>query len=96
VEGFMKDGAMALLLDDNIWALINNWLNGIEETDFITIVPLLRRTFSLYSAAEKRKIAAKAGSDKPVSLTRNRHTDINEERGLRALATLKKIIGMEA
>jgi hypothetical protein len=96
VEGFMKDGAMALLLDDNIWELINNWLNGIEETDFITIVPLLRRTFSLYSAAEKRKIAARAGSDKPVSITRISTTEINEERGLRALTTLKKIIGMEA
>ena len=96
VEGFMKDGAMALLLDDNIWALINNWLNGIEEADFIAIIPLLRRTFSLYSAAEKRKIAARAGSDKPVYISRNSTTAINEERGLRALTTLKKIIGMEA
>jgi hypothetical protein len=94
VEGFMKDGAMALLLDDNIWALINNWLNNIEEADFISIVPLLRRTFSLYSAAEKRKIAARAGSDKPISITRISTTAINEERGLRALTTLRKIIGM--
>ncbi len=96
VEGFMKDGAMALLLDDNIWELINTWLNGIEETDFITMLPLLRRTFSLYSAAEKRKIAAKAGSDQPVRLHRNDTAGMNEERALRALTTLKKIIGMGA
>ncbi|MBC7554546.1 MAG: hypothetical protein H7257_11260, partial [Taibaiella sp.] len=60
LEGFLKDAATVLILDDDIWGIVNGWLLALDEAVFMQVVPLLRRTFAVYTNTEKRKIAPRA------------------------------------
>ncbi|MBI1308074.1 MAG: hypothetical protein GC181_15825 [Bacteroidetes bacterium] len=59
IEGFLMDGASILLYDDVIRNIISRWLIGLNDQIFQEIIPLLRRTVSTYSPAEKRQLALK-------------------------------------
>ncbi|TAD83022.1 MAG: hypothetical protein EAY75_15465, partial [Bacteroidetes bacterium] len=80
--------------DDVVWQMMNDWLAQLPETEFTAVVPLLRRTFSAYSAAEKRKIAERAvGGTAPKLSTAHADTaEMNPEWGLAAIFTFKQII----
>ena len=60
VEGFLKGSASILLLDSVIWNLIYSWLDSLDDDSFDTLLPLLRRTFSKFSAHDRAKIGLKA------------------------------------
>ena len=60
LEGFLKDSAMVLILDDTIFHILDEWVQRIDYETFRQILPLIRRTFSDYAPAEKNKIAEKA------------------------------------
>ncbi|GGB99016.1 DUF5682 family protein [Dyadobacter sediminis] len=94
LEGFLNDAATVLVLDDNIWNIVNDWLLGLEETVFLQVIPLLRRTFSVYSNVEKQKIAQRARQAKPVSAGMEIHSKIDEERAKQVLPVLEKLMGL--
>jgi len=60
LEGFLKGTGTILLLDQNLWNLVNGWVAQLEEELFVDLLPLLRRTFSEFTPAERRKIGEKA------------------------------------
>lgn len=94
LEGFLNDAATVLILDDTIWDTVNNWMLALEETTFQEIVPLLRRTFAVYSNVEKNKIAARAsrGGQKQTSV--NSITDIDVERAEKILPLMELLMGL--
>jgi len=52
---------MALVLHDaGLRQLVNDWLCGLGETHFIHILPLVRRTFSAFSASERSDLGQRA------------------------------------
>lgn len=59
-EGFLRSSGSVLLLDDKLWQLVNSWLCGLSEDTFIELLPVIRRTFSNFSMAERRKLGEKA------------------------------------
>lgn len=94
LEGFLKDAATVLILDDNIWHIVNTWLSDLAEADFIRIIPLLRRTFSMYTQVEKRKIAQRVGQGQPQTRLALQDTGIDQERAHRVLPVLEKLLGL--
>jgi hypothetical protein len=94
LEGFLKDAATVLILDDNIWNIVDSWLLNLEEVIFLRIIPLLRRTFSIYSNVEKRKIAQRVVRGKTESINTFPQMGIDEERGKRVLPLLEKLMGL--
>jgi hypothetical protein len=60
VEGFLTGSGLILLYDNRIWNLIYQWLDGIEATQFVNLLPVLRRAFSKFPFAERRQIGEKA------------------------------------
>ena len=94
LEGFLKDAAAVLILDDNIWNIVNNWMASLEESVFLEIIPLLRRTFAVYSNVEKRKIATRAssGGSKPSSALLIQ--DIDVERAVTVFPLLEMLMGL--
>ncbi len=94
LEGFLKDAAAVLILDDNIWNIVNNWMASLEESVFLEIIPLLRRTFAVYSNVEKRKIATRASSvgSKPSSALLIQ--DIDVERAVTVFPLLEMLMGL--
>jgi len=59
LEGFLKGSGTILLVDGVLWNLINNWVADLGEEIFVQVLPLLRRTFSEFTYAERRKLGEK-------------------------------------
>jgi hypothetical protein len=60
LEGFLNRNAVVLLHDAAVWSLVDDWLAGLGEEHFIRVLPLVRRTFSAFTATELRDLSHKA------------------------------------
>ena len=60
LEGFLRSSSTLLLLEDRLWELVNDWICGITAENIHELLPVLRRTFSEYSPAERRNLGEKA------------------------------------
>ena len=70
LEGFINRNALVLLHDTALWQLVNDWLCGLGEEHFVHILPLVRRTFSAFSASERRDLGQRARQGvQPVQAT---------------------------
>jgi len=76
-EGFLAGSGLLLVHDRDLLAVLDAWVTGLSDQDFMDVLPLLRRTFGEFSAAERanlggavRQLAAGAGpapgDDEPV------------------------------
>lgn len=54
LEGFLPGSGMVLLHHPALRRLIDEWLAPLDEPDFMNILPVLRRTFSRFSPAERQ------------------------------------------
>ena len=92
LEGFLKGSGTLLLLDNDIWGIINEWIKQLNEENFTQVLPLLRRTFSNFSSSERRKLGekAKAGG---ATIVRKIERDFDEERAKRVIPTLMQLFG---
>jgi len=59
LEGFLKGSATLLLLDDDVWSIIYQWIESLDSDSFDEILPLLRRTFCKFSIEDRAKIGVK-------------------------------------
>jgi len=59
LEGFLRGSGMILLADATLFLLLYEWVQNLGTEDFQAILPLLRRSFSHFEAAERRKIGEK-------------------------------------
>ena len=90
IEGFLYGSAMVLIHHYPFWKIVDDWLDNVEKSHFMEIVPVLRRTFSEFSAAEKRKLLhySRHGRKEKVELKRS----FNQERIRVIMPLLEKII----
>jgi hypothetical protein len=56
-EGFLAGGGLLLVHDRELLAVLDGWVASLDEHGFRDVLPLLRRTFGEFSAAERRNIA---------------------------------------
>jgi hypothetical protein len=92
LEGFLKGSGTLLLLDNDLWSIINEWIKQLNEENFTQVLPLLRRTFSGFSQSERRKLGekAKAGG---ATIVKKIETDFNEERAKKGVAVVMQLFG---
>ncbi|SFH32463.1 DUF5682 family protein [Pontibacter chinhatensis] len=94
LEGFLKNSATTLILDDRIWSILDAWLAELPGELFQQVAPILRRTFADYTASEKRKLAEKAkAGGAPVAVAAT-ELNLDEERAREVLPVFYKIIGV--
>ena len=62
LEGFLKGSGTMLLLDEGLWTVVNGWVATLDDTLFLEVLPLLRRTFSKFTRPERKKLGEKASS----------------------------------
>jgi len=60
VEGFLQGSGMVLLHDSQLWEALDAWVADLREDAFTALLPLLRRTFSSFPAAERRQLGERA------------------------------------
>ena len=56
LAGFLAGDAVLLVHDRVLLELVDGWIAGLDETTFEDLLPLVRRTFSGFSRAERRTI----------------------------------------
>jgi hypothetical protein len=96
VEGLLKDSGTLLVHDDGLWPVLDAWVSGLSAEAFLLLLPLLRRTFSSFTAPERRLIGARAkNGGRPVTRTQpGAPTDFDPQRGEAALSVIEKLLGI--
>lgn len=94
-EGFLKSSGTVLLLDDQLWGVMNNWIDSVPEECFMELLPVLRRTFAEFTPAERRKLGEKAkGTVTGTTSPGTQSEDIDEERALRVIPVIQRLLGI--
>lgn len=60
LEGFLKGSGLILLYDAVLWKLLYTWVADLDPEVFTEQLPVLRRTFAEFEAADRRKLGEKA------------------------------------
>lgn len=56
VDGFLSGGGALLVHDRDLLALLDGWVVSLPPQDFVDVLPLVRRTFSGFTAPERRQV----------------------------------------
>ena len=97
VEGFLNGSGLLLLYNENLWQIIDNWIDELGEDRFMEILPVLRRTFSRFSHPERQKMLALAKKGKLTRVVKKEETKeipMNQERIEKVLPTLKLLLDL--
>ena len=93
VDGFFADGALLLIHDAELRALVDGWVAELSDSEFTDVLPLVRRTFSTFTPPERRLIgerlaAARSGRQAPRAVAA-----YDLELAAPALAVVDQIFG---
>ncbi len=97
LSSFLGESAMVLLHDDALWSMVDVWLAELPDEQFTTILPVLRRTFTAFSAPERRQLAERArrAPAEGGAVRASAHASVwNEERAVLPLPFLRNILGL--
>ena len=98
LEGFLKGSGMILIYDDRLWNLVYGWVDTLNEEIFMELLPLLRRTFSKFEYAERRRIGEKATKGlsnqlfETINTTQNQA--FNTPQAEKSLITVRILLGI--
>jgi hypothetical protein len=92
LEGFLNNSGMILLHDESLWQLVNQWLLALNDDYFLQILPLLRRTFSTFTAPERRQLGERAGQEKAATMTQV--TELDHARAELSLPLIRQLLGL--
>lgn len=94
IEGFLAGSGQLLLHDDALWRLVDAWLVGLPEGTFVTMLPLLRRTFASFAAPERRQLGERARYvGRATKSPSTGVVDFDRERAERGLGTVLVLLG---
>lgn len=100
-EGFLRSSGSILLLDDRLWNLVNNWICAQDKDTFMELLPVLRRTFSEFTTAERRKLGEKAKNTGSAVAQRSMGTSgeddihLNKEEANKVIPVIRQLLGLE-
>ena len=94
VQGFLHGSGLALIHHTSLWRLVNQWVLSLSDETFISVLPLLRRTFSTFPAGERRQIGELAKGGSQTEMLRG-EDDLDISRVEKVLPLLIKILGQE-
>ena len=94
LEGFCYGSGLLLIHNPRLWQIIDDWIDNIPMDIFTELLPLLRRTFSVFSDPERRKMMELAKSGSTVSVEDTISSDqLEEGRAALVLGTVRQLLG---
>jgi hypothetical protein len=60
LEGLLYGSGIVLLQEDDLWLVLDGWLQYLDEDTFVEHLPLLRRAFASFLPGERRMMGEKA------------------------------------
>jgi hypothetical protein len=95
LDGFLEGDVVLLLHDQALLGIIDDWVATVDETTFEDLLPLLRRTFSRFETAERRRLGTRLrnrGTEAPTSATQD--GDVDWERAAPAVRRMAELLGL--
>ncbi len=92
VEGFLSGGGLLLVHDEELLALLDDWLADIAAEAFDDVLPLLRRTFGAFETGERRAIGERIAGG-PAAVSSDGTSDFDHDRAASVLPTLALLLG---
>ena len=96
MDGFLRESGMILLHDEALWRTIDEWVADLNGQTFTNLLPLLRRTFSTFSAPERRQIGERVKLGAITSRGPAASAQLNVERAEAVLPVLACLLGLES
>ncbi|GAB3463503.1 DUF5682 family protein [Actinophytocola sediminis] len=94
LDGFLSGEAALLIHEPELLAVVDHWASTVDSELFDRLLPLLRRTFAGFAAAERRDIGEQVarigrGGGRAVA----RAADLDHDRAARVLPRILDILG---
>lgn len=64
LEGFLHGNALLIIYQPAFWQMLNDWISRLTQTELYESLPILRRTFSSFSAHEREQLLQMARQGK--------------------------------
>jgi hypothetical protein len=95
LEGFLHGSGMLLITDDRLWGMVDEWVSALPSDLFLTLLPLIRRTFATFPLGERRLLGDRIsrGISSGVSST-SRQTAFDAARAEQVLPVLAALLGV--
>ena len=95
LEGFLKGSGLLLLHDDMLWQVLDNWVTQLPGELFTALLPLLRRTFSNFTAPERRQMGEKVkqGLNTKTASNSTNIDEFDEENAAVVLPIIAQLLG---
>lgn len=94
LEGFLKGSGSILLVDQDLWFLVNQWVDQLDAQTFMQVLPLLRRTFANFTSPERRRLGEKiktGGASSGIRVLQD--VSIDAERGKKGISIVLQLLG---
>ncbi|WP_033311499.1 DUF5682 family protein [Streptomyces iakyrus] len=106
IEGFVgggSGGGMLLVHDERLLGLVDAWLTGVPAEAFTDVLPLLRRTFSVYEPGVRRTLGelvrrgpgTGGGATAAGTATPGFAADFDTERADAVLPVVRLLLGLD-
>ena len=93
LEGFLQGSGLLLIMNDQLWQILQDWVASLPEEIFTELLPLLRRSFCHFEAAERRQLGQKVATGTVQLHNKQDHQiAIHEQRAAVVLPMLSKIL----
>lgn len=96
LEGFLFQSTAFYLLQDNIIQVLDQWLKQLEELEFKTTLPLLRRIFSQLPDSERIRIKTKISKQRDVQSINEIREYVDQERVNKLNLLYDSIVGISS
>ena len=93
VEGFLAGSGTVLVHDADLRSVVDRWLSSLTPEAFDETVPLLRRTFGAFEAAERRQLGRLVAGEEPEVLV-GFGPGHDPARAAAALVTVRHLLGL--
>lgn len=93
VEGFLGSSGVVLVHDPLLLRVLDQWISSLPADAFVDTLPLLRRTFGAFDAAERRSIGERVRTGEAPGTHRG-DVDLDPERVAAALETMAQLLGL--
>jgi hypothetical protein len=93
-EGFLHGSGLVLIHDTALLEIVDSWVCGLNNEQFLQILPLMRRTFSSFTPPERRQIGERISQGQLVAPKSHRTSQVNEERARLVLPTVAMLLGL--
>jgi len=93
LEGFLHGSGLLLIHNPELWLLLDEWIGKLTPEEFQETLPVLRRIFSNYLPAERRKMLDMARRDSAALPTQAAEITWNQQRRAAILPTLHSLLG---